>query len=115
MVKAHRAAYEVWVGPIPAGLEIDHTCHNVDPYCRGGTGCVHRRCVNPDHLEAVSHRVNGLRGKSFAAENARLAQCKHGHIFTEANTYRRPDGTRDCRACVRERVRRYKQRKLLAA
>ena len=45
---AHRAAYEMFVGPIPDGLEIDHTC------------CV-RHCVNPDHLEPVTPSENVLR------------------------------------------------------
>lgn len=43
--QAHRVAYELLVGPIPDGLEIDHTC-NVRP------------CVNPDHLEPVTHAEN---------------------------------------------------------
>ena len=46
---AHRLFYESLVGEIPAGLELDHLCR------------VHR-CVNPSHLEAVTHRVNVLRG-----------------------------------------------------
>lgn len=42
---AHRAAYEIFVGPIPAKLVIDHLCRNP-------------RCVRPDHLEAVTHAEN---------------------------------------------------------
>lgn len=49
MVYAHRWAYEATVGPIPDGLVIDHLCRNT-------------RCVNPDHLEAVTQRVNTHRG-----------------------------------------------------
>lgn len=42
---AHRYSYKVHKGEIPAGLEIDHTCQN-------------KLCVNPDHLEAVTHQEN---------------------------------------------------------
>lgn len=49
MVRAHRFAYELLIGPIPEGLEIDHLCQN-------------RGCVNPDHLEPVSHIENVRRG-----------------------------------------------------
>jgi hypothetical protein len=48
-VYAHRFAYEMLVGPIPEGLELDHLCRN-------------RGCVNPDHLEPVTRQVNVLRG-----------------------------------------------------
>lgn len=46
---AHRFAYELSVGPIPEGLELDHLCRN-------------RRCVNPAHLEPVTHSENMRRG-----------------------------------------------------
>jgi len=46
---AHRWAYLCWVGPIPEGLELDHLCRN-------------RRCINPEHLEAVTHLENIRRG-----------------------------------------------------
>lgn len=55
VVLAHRYAYEVFVGPISEGLQIDHLCRN-------------RRCVNPAHLEAVTPRENTVRG--FAARRA---------------------------------------------
>lgn len=58
MVRAHRASYEMFRGPIPSGLELDHLCRNT-------------RCVNPDHLEAVSHRENTMRGFGACANRAR--------------------------------------------
>lgn len=80
---AHRVAYELLVGPVPAGLELDHLCRNPP-------------CVNPSHLEPVTHAENMRRA------GAVVTQCKHGHPYDEANTYIRPDrGTRQCRACSR--------------
>jgi len=45
MVKAHRYAYELLVGPIPEGLTLDHLC-------------LHRLCVRPSHLEPVTNAEN---------------------------------------------------------
>lgn len=57
-VSVHRLSYELHRGPIPPGKELDHLCRN-------------RACANPEHLEAVSHRVNVLRGDGFYAQAAR--------------------------------------------
>lgn len=51
-VMVHRYAYELLVGPIPDGLQIDHLCRN-------------RRCVNPKHLEPVVARTNVLRSVPY--------------------------------------------------
>jgi hypothetical protein len=99
---AHRVVYTLLVGPIPPGFEIDHV---------RARGCTSRACVSPWCLEAVPPIVNILRGTSFAAINAAKTECDHGHDFDLLNTYYRPDGHRDCRACGRDRVKRYKQRK----
>src|SRR5438105_11460539 len=55
---AHVISYMQVFGPIPRGMQIDHLCHNRDLTCRGGTTCLHRRCVRLDHLEAVSPSEN---------------------------------------------------------
>lgn len=88
-VSAHRMSYEMFVGQIPPGLTIDHLCRV-------------RLCVNPNHLEAVPHRVNILRSDGPAAKNAVKTHCDRGHAFTPENT-RITNGTeRVCRACRRE-------------
>lgn len=95
----HRNAYRQHVGPIPAGCEIDHLCKNPS-------------CVNPEHLEAVPHRTNLMRGESFSARNARKTECSKGHPLTEDNLYRlstRSD--RICRTCRLAADVRYKARK----
>lgn len=61
-VRAHRWSYEFFVGAIPKGLDLDHTCHTRDPLCAGGIRCPHRLCVNPDHLEPVTRSENVRRG-----------------------------------------------------
>jgi hypothetical protein len=60
--RAHRWAYEHFVGPIPDGLTIDHLCRN-------------KACVNPTHLEPVTLRVNILRSDGVSAQHARKTCC----------------------------------------
>jgi hypothetical protein len=92
-VSAHRIAYELFVGPIPDGLEPDHLCRN-------------HACVNPSHLEPVTHRENVLRGASPSAQQARQTHCKRGHPLSGTNLVVRCDGARICKTCRREREHR---------
>ena len=91
-VLPHRFAYEQERGPIPKGKELDHLCRV-------------RCCVNPAHLEAVEHRVNVQRGVRPV-----VTHCKHGHEFTDENTYLHR-GCRHCRACNDLAVKRYRESK----
>lgn len=86
---AHRFAYESLVGPIPEGLILDHLCRNT-------------LCVNPRHLEPVTHRVNLLRGVGASAMNAKKTHCPQGYPYDEQNTRITWRGYRACRACERE-------------
>lgn len=82
---AHRAAYRAAKGPIPAGLTIDHLCHNP-------------RCVNPDHLEAVTQAENNRRSNCSSARNSRKTHCKRGHPLNGDNV-RFYKTHRICRTC----------------
>ncbi len=113
-VRAHRWAYEHLVGPVPDGLVLDHTCHNDDPGCDGGPTCVHRTCVNPDHLEPVSSAVNARRGRTGRWRKAQaltITRCPLGHDYDQANTYTDSRGCRTCRTCHRESQRRLRARR----
>lgn len=81
--RAHRLAYEFWVGPIPEGLDIHHRCQV-------------RQCCRPDHLEAMDPAEhNGM--------HHRRTHCQKGHPFTGV-VYR---GQQICRVCSREYARKY--------
>ena len=103
---AHKMSYRLTVGEPPDGLELDHVCHSRDRTCSGGPTCLHRRCVNPTHLEPVTHEKNMRRGVL-----ARRTQCPSGHTYNDRNTYRDSRGRRTCRLCNLVAVRQYKLRK----
>lgn len=91
---AHRVMYERKVGVIPVGLELDHLCRNT-------------RCINPSHLEPVTHRENIARSVNFQASKT---ECVKGHPLSGENLYVKPNGNRECRICRKDQWRAYKER-----
>lgn len=110
-LRAHRAAYQLLVSPVDDNVQIDHTCHNKDLSCLGGRDCLHRRCINPYHLDAVSNRENSMRSAwTIPGRNLRKTHCPQGHPYDEANT-RVTGGKRHCRECNKDFCRAYAQRR----
>lgn len=97
---AHRAVYEVLVGPIEPGLHLDHGCHNRDETCAGGKTCLHRRCVNPAHLRPVTPSENVTTGRGAPAVNLLKETCPAGHEYSHTDER----GWRKCKICIDEHV-----------
>lgn len=92
---AHRVTYRNFVGPIPKDKEINHLCKVTS-------------CVNPLHLEAITHHANVLHGD--AGKNMRdKTHCPNGHSYNEQNTnHNKTIKRRTCRVCNRDRMRAYR-------
>lgn len=91
--RQHRKIYELLVGPIPEGMQLDHLCYV-------------RNCVNPDHLEPVTNDENARR----AAEHR--TTCRNGH---DRSLTRVTDGRKICSVCERASQRRYLAKKKVIA
>lgn len=97
-IRAHRWIYEQTVGSIPTGLELDHLCRTP-------------QCVNPEHLEAVTHAENVRRARL----GVRQSHCRKGHQFAPENEYWLKNGSRTCLICVRAKWQRARDKKANAA
>ena len=85
----HRAVFEAMIGPVPLGLTLDHLCRV-------------RHCLNPTHLEPVTHRENVLRGTSFIVDQVKKTHCPLGH---ELSLPPWKKAKRECRTCETSRLR----------
>lgn len=87
----HRFAYEALVGPIPAGMQIMHSCDTPS-------------CVNPDHLrpgtqtennlQAVAQGRMGFANAKLTREQVREIRLEHSRGATRADLARKY-GVRD--------------------
>lgn len=87
---AHTASYYLFVGTVPEGKEIDHLCRR-------------RHCVNPLHLQAVTHKINMARMAEIKAT------CKNDHVFTPENTFAMKSG-RGCKTCRYQKIKEWRAR-----
>lgn len=110
-LSAHRVSYEKWHGEIPSDLHVDHICHNEASHrgeCAGGPKCLHKRCINPQHLRVITCKdnLNAVAKKL----GPRKTHCPHDHEYTEENTHvyynKRGAMQRSCLTCERARTRR---------
>lgn len=93
IVKAYAHATTLAGIEVPRGYTRDHLCRV-------------RLCVNPEHIEVVTRGENvrrGEAGQKTGAKNRAKTHCKHGHEFTDDNTYINSNGNRACKTCMRAR------------
>ncbi len=102
----HVVAHEIWIGPVPEGYDVDHV---------HAKGCRHRDCLEPSHLEAVTHAENTRRAAEL------ITHCPQGHEYTPDNikwmTPHKPglNRLRCCRRCFNAARRAKRARNHVAA
>lgn len=82
--RVHKVVWEALNGPVPAGLQLDHLCRV-------------RACVNPDHLEVVTNKVNVRRAQPYLSRGSVTEQA----IPKELRKGTRPSRERDYRPLPR--------------
>lgn len=87
--RAHRFAYEMWIGPIPNGMQVLHQCDNPP-------------CCNPTHLFLGTNSDNVQDAIEKGRHNGGKTHCPEGHPYSGDNLYVRPNGVRECRMCQRQ-------------
>lgn len=113
-INAHMASYKLFVSEdLSDELVVEHWCHTLalrTGRCDGGPDCIHRSCVNPSHLEAITQRENSLRASHAPNSGSFQLQemCKAGlHKMSDTRVVR-GSGSRKtsvCRLCKNERNR----------
>lgn len=98
LVRAHRFSYECFIGKVPKDKELDHLCRM-------------KSCVNPNHLQPVTHKENIRRG---ICASSKKTHCLKGHPYSGDNLYMTPAGFRDCRKCRRQAGIRYRTKQCRA-
>ncbi|MFE7029474.1 hypothetical protein ACFU9Y_04125 [Streptomyces sp. NPDC057621] len=108
--QAHHVLWALEFGSPPAfvygpngweRVHLGHQCHDRDKTCVGGPTCLHRACVNPEHLALQSASANVRAGHAGEHER-RKTHCPSGHAYAEHGfSYADPSGTtrRYCRPC----------------
>ena len=97
--KSHRAVYICTTGTDPVGLDLDHVCRV-------------RCCVNPFHLDPVTHAENMRRSPLIRAWNEKRKAaplCSRGHVRADVGQAK---ASRWCKECAREAVRRYRGKRV---
>lgn len=85
---AHRFAYELANGSIPANRQVHHTCEN-------------KACMNPAHMQLLTPSEHSMISN---APRRKQTHCKRGHPLTPENVYDYP-GVRMCKVCAQQRAR----------
>lgn len=104
-IKAHRAAWMLVNGPIPKGMVVDHICHNeavVNEECQGGFDCIHRACINVEHLQLVTPSENSKKTVRILAFKT---HCTNGHLLDDNLMYykSKEENRSVCKTCHKER------------